>query len=66
MTTSTTLEPGLHLVRGQPKRFFDHDTALRLFEDGWRVRGIKHETSGRFSTTKHLWQLGVERLPDPT
>ena len=55
------IEPGFYLVNGERKRFFDQDTIDSLFETGWEIQGIQELTEGRFTETKVLWEVVLEK-----
>lgn len=56
------IEPGLYNVDGQPKRFFDEDSARLLFATGWRVLSIQSVITGKYIRSKAAWELVLERI----
>ena len=58
------VEPGLFLMKGQLKRFFDRDAMERLIAAGWRLHGLKEREVGRYGAPKFLWEA-VLSLPLP-
>ena len=55
------VEPGMFLVRGIPKRFFDRADVERLFVSGWRLLELQELTTARYEREKRLWEVLVER-----
>ncbi len=55
------IEPGLCLVEGVAKRFFDRESVTRLFDEEWRLLDVFERTSIRDSRTKRLWEACAER-----
>lgn len=55
------IEPGLFLVDGQPKRFFDRAQVLALFANGWHVRSLEHHVTYKYADPKALWEAVLER-----
>ncbi len=60
-TGNPEIEPGLYLVEGVAKRFFDRESLGRLFDDRWNVLDVCERTSERGSRTKRLWEVLAER-----
>lgn len=54
-------EPGLFLVNGELKRFFDRSAVERLICSGWQVHGIEELTVDRYRTPKVLWEAVLEK-----
>ncbi len=55
------VEPGLFLVDGELKRFFDRPAVERLFAVGWAVRAIEERTIVR-QANKVLWEVVLEKI----
>ncbi len=55
------VEPGLYLVQGTLKRFFDRESIVRLFRVGWEVVNLEERTTARYRNEKHLWEVLVQR-----
>jgi SAM-dependent methyltransferase len=53
------VEPGLHLVNGQAKRFFSQADVNALFGLGWQVRNLEHRVTHKYKFPKSLWELCV-------
>ena len=60
-TGNPEIEPGLYLVEGVAKRFFDRESVSRLFDDNWNILDVCERTSERGSRTKRLWEVLAER-----
>ncbi len=60
-TGNPEIDPGLYLVAGVAKRFFDRESVSRLFDDKWNVLDVCERTSERGSRTKRLWEVLAER-----
>ena len=58
------IEPGLFLVDGQPKRFFDAAAIDALFGAGWRRLALEHRITRKYVKPKALWELVLERTDD--
>jgi SAM-dependent methyltransferase len=55
------IEPGLFMVEGQAKRFFNGDQLSELFGSGWRVIAKEPMVSTKYGLPKALWEVVVER-----
>ena len=55
------IEPGLFLVDGQPKRFFDAPALDRLFAKGWHRLSCEHHLTDKYARPKALWEVVLER-----
>jgi len=55
------VEPGLYLMKGQLKRFFDRDALARLLGAGWLVHGFEELKVDRYGATKFLWEAVLEK-----
>ena len=53
------IEPGLYLVNGMPKRFFDEDALRTLFGPGWRINNLEEMTVDKYDDPKVLWEAVV-------
>jgi SAM-dependent methyltransferase len=49
------IEPGLKLVEGAPKRFFDR-AAVEALLRGWRIELLEHSTIDRYDQPKRVWE----------
>lgn len=47
-------------VNGEPKRFFDHATLLRLFKSDWKMLSIEEQVTHKYEHPKALWELVLE------
>jgi len=47
-------------VDGEPKRFFDHDSVIKLFTSGWRVLSMEEQITHKYEWPKALWELILE------
>lgn len=47
-------------VDGEPKRFFDHDSLLEIFADGWRVLSMEEQITHKYEQPKALWEVILE------
>jgi SAM-dependent methyltransferase len=47
-------------VNGEPKRFFDHATLLRLFTPDWKMLSIEEQLTHKYEQPKVLWELAIE------
>lgn len=56
-----SIEPGLFLVDGQPKRFFDAPALDRLFAKGWHRLSCEHHLIDKYARPKALWEIVLER-----
>lgn len=51
------IEPGVHLVKGYRKRFFDRDAIVALASsDDWRLLSLEERLIDRYERPKHIWQ----------
>lgn len=57
------IEAGFYLVGKTPKRLFDRESIEALFGEGWKIVDAEERTTGRFGTTKTLWEVAVEKKP---
>jgi SAM-dependent methyltransferase len=57
------IEPGLKLVEGAAKRFFDRG-AVEAMLHGWRIEFLEHSTIDRYDRPKTVWEA-VARPPAP-
>lgn len=44
-------------VDGEPKRFFDRDSVLKLVASGWRVLSMDEQTTHKYERPKALWEV---------
>lgn len=49
-----------YLVNGKPKRFFDREALLRVFE-GWNVLHLEERVIQRYTRPKATWEAVLER-----
>ncbi len=54
-TSPDQIEPNFVWVEGQPKRFFDRETTLRLFRH-WTVESVQEKAILRYRQPKHVWE----------
>ncbi len=47
-------------VNGEPKRFFDRDSVIKLFNSGWRVLSIDEQITDKYAQPKALWEIVLE------
>ena len=55
------VEPGVYLVDGELKRFFDRAAVEDLFRDGWAIRNVEEMTITRYNKPKVVWEAVVEK-----
>jgi SAM-dependent methyltransferase len=55
------IENNFFLVDGVPKRFFDEASIAQLFVQGWNFLSQEHHFSSKYTQTKALWELVLER-----
>lgn len=55
------IEPDFYLVDGQPKRFFDAASIVRLFAAGWRQHACAHLVTDKYTRPKALWEVVLEK-----
>jgi SAM-dependent methyltransferase len=60
-TAPPEIEPGLFLMKGQLKRFFDRDALVRLLGTGWQVHGFEELKVDRYGAAKYLWEVVLEK-----
>ncbi len=58
------VEPGLHNVKGELKRFFDREAVERLVGNGWAVHGLEEMTVDRYVSPKVVWEAVLEKPAD--
>jgi SAM-dependent methyltransferase len=51
------IEPHYYLVDGQPKRFFDQASLVKLFCSGWKMLSMQHMFTGKYGKQKALWEV---------
>jgi SAM-dependent methyltransferase len=51
------IEPNYYLVDGQPKRFFDQASLIKLFCSGWDMLSMQHMLTGKYGKQKALWEV---------
>jgi SAM-dependent methyltransferase len=56
------IEPGFHMVNGEPKRFFSEASVTALFDDGWKRLALEHFVTRKYVRAKALWEVAVERI----
>lgn len=47
-------------VDGEPKRFFDRDSVLKLFTNGWRVLSMEEQVTHKYERPKAVWEVVLE------
>jgi SAM-dependent methyltransferase len=47
-------------VNGEPKRFFDHDSVLKLFATGWQILSLEEQITDKYQHPKALWEIVLE------
>jgi SAM-dependent methyltransferase len=47
-------------VNGEPKRFFDRATLLRLFTPDWQLLSIEEQLTHKYTQPKAVWELALE------
>jgi SAM-dependent methyltransferase len=47
-------------VNGEPKRFFDRPTLLKLFTPAWTLLSIEEQLTHKYEQPKALWELALE------
>ncbi len=50
-----------YLVDGKPKRFFDREGVLRLFEGAWNFLHLEQHVIQRYEHPKVIWEAVLER-----
>lgn len=50
-----------YLVDGKPKRFFDRDAMLRLFDGAWHWLHLEEQVIHRYQRPKVIWEAVLER-----
>ena len=55
------IEPGLFLIDGAPKRFFDEAAVRALFAEGWTPLSLQHVTTRKYVRAKALWEVVLRR-----
>jgi SAM-dependent methyltransferase len=55
------IEPGLFMVNGMPKRFFDRRSVRALFRGGWHAHSIEERVVHCYSKPKVVWEVVVEK-----
>jgi SAM-dependent methyltransferase len=50
-----------YLVDGKPKRFFDRDGMLRLFDGAWNCLHLEQHVIQRYQRPKVVWEAVLER-----
>jgi len=51
-----------YLVDGDPKRFFDRDSVIKLFASGWRVLSMEEQITHKYEHPKALWEIVLETV----
>jgi hypothetical protein len=57
------VEPGLYIVDGELKRFFDREAVERLIGKGWKTHFLGELTVDRYNSPKVLWEAVLEKQP---
>jgi SAM-dependent methyltransferase len=55
------VEPGLHNVDGELKRFFNREAVELLIGEGWRVRNLEELTVHRYDSPKVVWEAVLNK-----
>ena len=55
------IEPGLFLVDGEPKRFFDRAAVTALFAQGWTTLAMGEFVIDRYEHPKAAWEIVLEK-----
>ena len=55
------IEPGLFLISGEQKRFFNRASIQMLFSTGWNIHRIQEMAVDIYPETKVLWEIVLER-----
>ncbi|HTV24422.1 MAG TPA: class I SAM-dependent methyltransferase [Polyangiaceae bacterium] len=50
-----------YLVDGKPKRFFDRDALMRLFDGSWNFVHLEERVIQRYARPKAIWEAVLER-----
>lgn len=56
----TQVEPNYFLVDGQPKRFFDRESVVALFAQGWKQVSLDHFVTRKYISSKAVWEAVLE------
>ena len=56
------VESNLYMVKGHLKRFFDRESAERLFSNGWSVEELEERKTSRYLREKCLWEVLVKKV----
>jgi len=54
------IEPNFYSVKGEPKRFFDHETIERLLARGWHALSVEHRVTSKYVLPKLVWEVACE------
>ena len=58
------IEPNFYLVRGHPKRLFDHADIETLFSPNWTLEHATEQTTTRYGSEKTLWEVVAKKHPE--
>jgi SAM-dependent methyltransferase len=58
------IEPGLKLVNGSSKRFFDRTAVITLLA-GWKICFLEHSVIDRYHRPKAVWEAMARRPESP-
>ena len=61
-----SIEDNYYMVNGEPKRFFDEPSLNMLFTDGWHRLSFEHFTTRKYFMNKALWEVVLEKKPNPS
>jgi SAM-dependent methyltransferase len=60
------IENNFYLVKGMPKRLFDHQDLEALFKQGWQIQAAEEHTTRRYGGKKLAWEIAAKRvMPGP-
>ncbi len=50
-----------YLVNGEPKRFFDRQTVIQLFHNGWKILALDEKIIAKYQQPKSVWEVILDR-----
>lgn len=57
------IEPGLFMVNGKPKRFFNREAIGSLIGKGWHLLSLEHRLTYKYEHPKRLWEVVAQTEP---
>jgi SAM-dependent methyltransferase len=55
------IENNFYLVKGMPKRLFDHQDLEALFKKGWEILAAEERTTQRYGSKKLAWEVAARK-----